>query len=177
MAEIILIGGVYNADNLQTVTELFSPGREVTEVTMDRILEQLVETPERNVYLWLLEATFDITAPQAWWKQIEQYGIDVFPLRRVQGAGGSRKLLTEDDFDGGIAKETLTVLNNYIRDGNPQTALRYLPVNFLSRCLAKITYKTLNEIYCDRGRLSGSTWELFLGYLESLPLKELIERC
>ena len=177
MATIRMIGEINNLEKLHTITNLFAPGDDAPEVIMDQLLEKLDGSSERNIYLWLLEITFDITATQLWWKQIEQFGIGVFPLRRDASEDQTRRFLTEVDFEGEVTKETLNILNNYFRDGCADRAQLVMPMNFLTRCLAKITFKTLNELYCARTQFSGDTWDLFFQTLQSLPLKELIEHC
>ena len=114
--------------------------------------------PDRNVLLWLLEVTVIISAPVSWWRQADQHGIQVFPLRRETADG--HRLLTEADFEGSVSREKIGVLNNYIRDGQPETAIRLLPANFIQRGLAKVSYRALRDIYEDWHILTTNTGTL-----------------
>jgi len=144
---------------------------------VESLMARFNENPDRNVLLWLLDVVFDISAPVHWWKQIQQYEVDIFWLRRSGELERGKRLLSEKDFDGAISPEKLFILNNYIRDGQPEMTIKILPLNFIQRGFLKTTYKTLNEIHCDKADIADDRWEAFLDYLRTLPYNELITQC
>ena len=137
-----------------------------------QLIARLPKNPNRNVFLWLLDVILEITAPVYWWIQIGQYDVDVFTVRR-QDHDDSR-LLAERDFEGLITKETLAVLNNYIRDGHPELALNLLPTNFIQRGYIKVSYKSLRDIFHAEDSSTNENWARFHEFIQSLPYSELI---
>ena len=129
-------------------------------------------TPERNVLLWLLEVTLIISAPISWWRQADQYNIQIFPMRR--NPDSDDRFLTSDDFEGPVSREKVAVLNNYIRDGQSDTAIALLPANFIQRGLAKASYRTLKDIRAAAAGTREEHWQVFLTFLQTLPYYELI---
>jgi len=180
MFEISMLGDVNNLDVALDVARRFlrfEGGSDAPGAPAESLMARFNENPDRNVLLWLLDVVFDISAPVHWWKQIQQYEVDIFWLRRSGELERGKRLLSEKDFDGAISPEKLFILNNYIRDGQPEMTIKILPLNFIQRGFLKTTYKTLNEIHCDKTDIADDRWEAFLDYLRTLPYNELITRC
>jgi hypothetical protein len=144
---------------------------------LQRLIAHLPENPNRNICLWLLNVTLEISAPASWWNQLNQYDVEVFILRQQSRSDGSIRLLSQEDFEESVSEEKLAILNNYIRDGQFETLQRLLPASIIRRGFIKVSYKTLNEIYCDRSSGAVGHWETFLRFLESLPYADVIVRC
>ena len=127
---------------------------------------------ERNILLWLLDVTLDIAAPVAWWRQASAYDINIFAFRRRSGE--EERLLVPEDFEGPVPAETLAVLNNYIRDGQPETAARLLPVNFIRRALVKANYRVLRDIHAGQRDNADEHWQALIAFIATLPHGRLI---
>lgn len=183
MFEISMLGNVNNLDLALEVSKPFLeagpalPGETAGRPDVQSLIARFDENPDRNVLLWLLDVVFDISAPVYWWKQIQQYDVDIFWVRRQRDGQGSERLLSEEDFEGAISPEKLFILNNYIRDGQPEMTIKILPLNFIQRGFLKANYKTLNEIYCDRGETDDERWRTFVDCVRNLPYNALITRC
>jgi hypothetical protein len=182
MFSIKLVGNINNVgialDSLRAfASEAEESQDHQTSDEMESLFSQLPKNPNRNVFLWLMELTLEIVAPVFWWKQLGQYSVDVFNLRYHDHLQEGERLLSGKNFEGFISKEKLSILNNYIRDGHPDVALKPLPTNFIQRGYVKINYKCLNEIYCSENQASDEHWASFLRFTETLPYQELITRC
>ncbi len=176
MLTIQLLGDVRNIDIAfdalgAFAVDAFNPGE------IEQLCSRLPHNPNRNIFLWLLEVVLDISAPAFWWKQISQHTVEIFTMRRQDAKDKTERMLAASDFEGHISKEKIIILNNYIRDGQPETALRLLPANFIQRGYVKINYKTLNEIYCSKNTLTDEHWSSFIQFLETLPYRKLITDC
>lgn len=144
---------------------------------LQRLIDSLPGNPNRNICLWLLNLALDISAPASWWNQLKQYDIGIFLLRQQRRSDGSQRFLDQSDFEGSISDEKLAILNNYIRDEQYETLQRLLPSNIVQRGFIQVSYKTLNDIYCERSSTATSHWETFLRYLETLPYHDVITKC
>jgi hypothetical protein len=181
MIDIRILGNVKNTDialgMIQSFTgEATDRADHVTsdERELDRLLSKLPENPNRNICLWLLDVTLEISAPASWWNQLRQYELDVFPVRHRSRSREGRQLLSRSDFEGSISEEKLAILNNYIRDGQYDTFQRLLPSNYIQRGLVKINYKTLSDILADRESGVDDHWDSFLEFIDTLPFREVL---
>ena len=84
------------------------------------------------------------------------------------------RLLSEKHFEGSISREKLAILNNYIRDGQAETALKLLPANFIQRGYVRINYKSLGDIRRSALPADEEHWGAFLRFLSTLPYSTLI---
>ena len=179
MLTIELLGSVKNTDTAIQALRSFSDDPADSPSISPQILgdtQQLAallpKNPSRNVFLWMLDVILEITAPVYWWIQIGQYDVDIFTLRRQDHDQG--RLLSDQDFEGAVTRQTLAVLNNYIRDGQPDLALKLLPTNFIQRGYIKISYMSLKRIYHTESPSTDGNWGKFREFIESLPHHELI---
>ncbi len=176
MFTVKLLGQVNNIGVALEVMQDFS-GESLPGDELQRLIARLPENPNRNICLWLLNVVLDISAPASWWNKLKQYDIEMFLLRQQSRIDGSQRLLSQTDFEGSISEEKLAILNNYIRDGQFETLQRLLPANIIQRGFIKVSYKALNDIYCDKRSVAEGHWETFLRFLESLPYADVIENC
>ena len=92
----------------------------------------------------------------------------------MSSVGGEERLLVPTDFEGPVPAETLAVLNNYIRDGQPETAARLLPVNFIQRALVKANYRVLRDIHAAQRDNPDEHWQALIAFIATLPNGRLI---
>ncbi len=175
MFTVKLLGQVSNTDVALDVMRDFAG--EATREGLQNLIDLLPDNPNRNICLWLLNVVLEIAAPVSWWNQLKKYDIEMFLVRNQSRADGSHRLLSEEDFEGTIAEEKLAILNNYIRDGQFETLQRLLPADIIQRGFLKVSYKSLNDIYCEMISTAEGHWESFLRFLESLPYSDIIQKC
>ena len=175
MFTVKLLGQVSNTEVALEVMRDFAGEAHVDE--LHQLITMLPDNPNRNICLWLLNVVLDISAPVSWWNQLKKYDIEMFLLRQQNRSDGSLRLLSESDFEGSIAVEKLAIFNNYIRDGQFETLQRLLPANIIQRGFLKVSYKSLNEIYCEKISAAEGHWGTFLRFLESLSYADIIRKC
>jgi len=181
MLTLKLLGEVNNVETALNALRAFSEDEEPSAAAgrreagaVEHLFSRLPKNPDRNVFLWLLEVTLEISGPVFWWKQFEQYAPEIFTLRHEEGLHEGERLLSEQNFEGFISREKLAILNNYIRDGQAATALKLLPANFVQRRYVKISYSTLREISRSENPATDEHWEAFLRFTTTLPYHSLI---
>ena len=143
------------------------------ESEVQELYSHFAQSPERNIFLWLLNVVLEVTAPNSWWYQVKLYNVDVFLTRREERNETKDRLLSMSDFEGSISPETLDILNNYVRDGHYDTVIKLLPLNFIQRGYIKIDYNTMHQIYNDKRSVLEEHWHSFIQFVRKLPFHQL----
>lgn len=118
----------------------------------------------------MITATFDVTAPEYWWKQFDTYkvgtvacststmhtllsrelGWEDFSIEHVKGNAGAFAL-----------NETIKVINELIRKRNLEAAIQLLPMSYLYTRTVSTNYETLANIYKQRNKHKLKEWRDF----------------
>lgn len=133
-------------------------------------LEKMREVADRlahkngghNKFLESIAVWLDITAPRYWWQQEATYRIGLTRQSESTMYTIMRRPLTQEDFEGDIARGTLVLLNHYIKQGEFDKVKCNLPEGFLQRRIVATNYKVLRHIIQQRAKHRLPEWQLFV---------------
>ena len=138
------------------------------------MLTLLQRGESRHVFLWLLQVTLDLSAPEYWWHQAQPYFSDLAWVRRHPTTKGRRALLTQEDFEGGIPQPVLETLNERIIEEQRELLEASLPENFIRRAYVHTDYAELRRLYIDRGHYDSGHWRDLAAFVQTLRYSDLI---
>ena len=147
---------------------------ELSERMLGYMVDLLRRGESRNLFLWLLKVTLDVTAPEYWWHQGEAYFTERTWVRRHPAQDRDRSLLTQEDFEGGIPRMVLETLNDYIRREERDLLASTMPESFIRRAYVQTDYAELRQLYLERGHYDSGHWKDLSSFIRSLPYSSLI---
>ena len=125
----------------------------------------------RQVVFWL-----GVNMPLFWWKQMDRYTEGKTQASASTMYGLMKRLLTPDDFTGGIDPRAIAVVNEYIRDGNFKKAVENLPGSYLQERSPMMSLITLRRILSQRRNHKLPEWRFFCNeIMRQAKYPELLE--
>ena len=124
-----------------------------------------------NKFLETITLSLDIKAPRFWWQEFDTYRVGVTKHSESTMHTITYRLLTQNDFEGGISNKILAEINRLITCYQTTPAPekeRYfreiktaLPEGFLQRRIVTLNIKTLQNIYNQRKNHRLPQWAAF----------------
>ena len=118
----------------------------------------------------MITATFDVTAPEYWWKQFDTYKVGTVACSTSTMHTLLSRELHWDDFSAEYVKgnagafalnETIKVINELIRKRNLEAAIQLLPMSYLYTRTVSTNYETLANMYKQRNKHKLKEWRDF----------------
>lgn len=118
----------------------------------------------------MITATFDVTAPEYWWKQFDAYKVGTVACSTSTMHTLLSRELHWDDFSAEYVKgnagafalnETIKVINELIRKRNLEAAIQLLPMSYLYTRTVSTNYETLANMYKQRNKHKLKEWRDF----------------
>ena len=118
----------------------------------------------------IITATFDVTAPEYWWKQFDTYKVGTVACSTSTMHTLLSRELHWDDFSVEYVKgnagafalnETIKVINELIRKRNLEAAIQLLPMSYLYTRTVSTNYETLANMYKQRNKHKLKEWRDF----------------
>lgn len=130
---------------------------------MPAVAEKLLAKGGSHIkYLESISVWLDITAPRYWWQQFDTYRVGVTKQSESTMHTIIKHVLTDADFEGGIAlKDLLDALNWHIHARDWIWVKRHLPESFLQRRVVATNYKVLRHMIEQRKHHKLAEWHLF----------------
>lgn len=126
----------------------------------------------------MITATFDVTAPEYWWKQFDTYKVGTVACSTSTMHTLLSSELRMEDFSVEYVKgnagvfalnETIKVINELIRKRNLEAAVQLLPMSYLYTRTVSTNYETLSNIYKQRNKHKLKEWRDFCDKLLEFP--------
>lgn len=124
-----------------------------------------------NKFLETITLSLDIKAPRFWWQEFDTYRVGVTKQSESTMHTITYRLLTQNDFEGGISNKILAEINRlitcYQTTPAPEKELYFwdiktaLPEGFLQRRIVTLNIKTLQNIYNQRKNHRLPQWAAF----------------
>lgn len=145
--------------------------------------------PDHGKFLRMITVTADITAPLYWYKEYDTYKVGTVANSCSTMHKIADKEFTLDDFSHEYLNEkSLYMLNdtiqylNAVREAFIETKdkhywwqmIQLLPTSYNQRRTVQLNYAVLKNIYHARRNHKLDEWNLFCGWIGSLPYFELI---
>lgn len=180
--EVRLVGGIGNVGQALAEVRNVRPDAPRTENRGELISPEMLEflvgllraDDTRYLFLKLMTATLDVTAPEEWWHQGEAYFGRLEWVRRHPTGEENRSLLSQSDFEGGIPSMLLDTLNEHIAAGQRELLAATMPENFLRRAYVITNYAELRLLYQERGHYNSGHWRDLASFIDTLPYSELL---
>ena len=109
-----------------------------------------------SICVWL-----DIRAPRFWWSQFDTYRVGVTKQSQSTMHTLMKRLLTADDFCGGVTEAAIAEVNAAILQGDIEKAKALLPEGFLQRRIVCTNYGALQRIVRGRRGHRLPQWQEF----------------
>lgn len=121
-----------------------------------------------NKFLETIMFSLDVDAPRYWWQEFDTYRVGVTKQSESTMHAITKRPLTSDDFEGGMADIILHSLNSARAEaealGDDTRMLnmkRYLPESFLQRRIVCLNAKALQNMYNQRKNHRLPEWRYF----------------
>jgi len=121
-----------------------------------------------SIIVWL-----DVTAPRYWWQEADTYRVGTSKQSESTMHTITKRLLTSDDFEGGMGNNILEEMNYLITMYQNNTTFglnkahyflkikKTLPEGFLQRRIWMMSYKGLQNMYNQRHDHKLPEWQIF----------------
>lgn len=134
-----------------------------TDRDMSVVAEKLADKDGgHNKFLESIVVWLDIDAPRFWWSQCDTYRSGITKQSESTMHTIMKRELTVDDFeDSWLPEESLTIINERIRDKKFDEVKILLPEGFLQRRIVCTNYKTLRAMINQRKTHKLKQWSYF----------------
>ena len=129
-----------------------------------------------NKFLESIVAWVDVRAPRYWWQEADTYRLSTKQSESTMHTV-TKRALRPSDFAESLPVGWLDTLNDCVRVKNWYRLKQLLPESFMQRRLWLVSYKTLQNIFYQRGNHRLPEWREFLEQVScQLEYPEWVER-